>query len=328
MAKEKVTLFMELLQMEEIVALYKHFSGATRKFKDRQDAEMGLLNVAFGKLRPTIIQALKAVGIDIATVNQFNQQFRGPIIAPDGYMKEKELKKHQQALAADRKPGRPTDTTLRDADILVLLAVREMVPADAVETDESKLTNSTQIAEKLGTNINLVCKSLEKLTKMKLLEIEDDSNLEHQLFWVKQVTPAGREMVVTAPLQKVKLAGSNPGPRCSFSGMRLYRLVAGNPRRAGTHGFTSFALIKDGMTYEDYRKAGGRNNDLQWDIDKKFIELRADGVAAPPVAVAEKATPVQPEKKTAKAAAKPAPKAAKKAVAKKAKTKHKEAKAK
>lgn len=55
---------------------------------------------------------------------------------------------------------------------------------------------------------------------------------------------------------------------------KIYRLVKDNPRKEGTHGHRSFALIKDGMTVEAYLTAGGRNNDLRWDIDHKFVELR------------------------------------------------------
>jgi hypothetical protein len=46
------------------------------------------------------------------------------------------------------------------------------------------------------------------------------------------------------------------------------------PRREGTHGFKSFALIKNGMSYEAFIAAGGRTKDLAWDIDRKRVEAR------------------------------------------------------
>lgn len=55
---------------------------------------------------------------------------------------------------------------------------------------------------------------------------------------------------------------------------KIYRIVKGNPRKEGTHGFNSYALITDGMTVEAYLAAGGRNNDLRWDIEKKFVEVK------------------------------------------------------
>ena len=45
-------------------------------------------------------------------------------------------------------------------------------------------------------------------------------------------------------------------------------LKLGNPRKAGSLGFRSMAIViaQPGLTYEDYIKAGGRANDLSWDI--------------------------------------------------------------
>ena len=58
-----------------------------------------------------------------------------------------------------------------------------------------------------------------------------------------------------------------------FSGKKITRLVKDNPRRNGTHGFKSFALIKSGMSYEDYLKAGGRRQDLAWDVKHRFVRV-------------------------------------------------------
>ena len=70
------------------------------------------------------------------------------------------------------------------------------------------------------------------------------------------------------------MARKTPQPSQSkFSGKKITKLVKDNPRRKGTHGFKSFSLIKSGMTYEDYLKAGGRRNDLAWDIAHKFVKV-------------------------------------------------------
>lgn len=55
---------------------------------------------------------------------------------------------------------------------------------------------------------------------------------------------------------------------------KLYLKRKDNPRKEGTHGWNSWNLIKDGMTVEAYLQAGGRNNDLRWDIDHGWVELK------------------------------------------------------
>lgn len=57
----------------------------------------------------------------------------------------------------------------------------------------------------------------------------------------------------------------------------LRKLTRHNPRRQGTHGHTSFALIRSGMTYEDYVARGGRNRDLAWDVERGYVALEKKG---------------------------------------------------
>jgi len=48
-----------------------------------------------------------------------------------------------------------------------------------------------------------------------------------------------------------------------------------NPRREGTHGWKSWeAISKDGISYEDFIAAGGRNRDLMHDVNLGRIELK------------------------------------------------------
>lgn len=63
-------------------------------------------------------------------------------------------------------------------------------------------------------------------------------------------------------------------PAHNVAGKFIFKLVKDNPRKPDTWGWKSFNLVKDGMAVEDYLKAGGRKNDLAWDIDHKFVELR------------------------------------------------------
>ena len=60
------------------------------------------------------------------------------------------------------------------------------------------------------------------------------------------------------------------------AGKHIYPLVKGNPRREGGHGHRSMGIILDkpGLSYEAYIEAGGRPQDLQWDLDRKWVEIK------------------------------------------------------
>jgi hypothetical protein len=65
-----------------------------------------------------------------------------------------------------------------------------------------------------------------------------------------------------------------------------------NPRRAGTFGHKSHQLIiqRPGIAYRDYKKEGGRNNDLKWDWDRGWVVIRDEAgeiVANPNAIVAD-----------------------------------------
>jgi hypothetical protein len=84
------------------------------------------------------------------------------------------------------------------------------------------------------------------------------------------------------PKKGLMLATKNdnePHVRTSqHSGKVIFTNLKDNPRREGTFGWHSFEIVraagKRGVKYEDYRAAGGRPNDLQWDIDHGYVELK------------------------------------------------------
>jgi len=84
-------------------------------------------------------------------------------------------------------------------------------------------------------------------------------------------TPAVVEVaeVVAKPVEKKEVV------KGKFVGKTIRSLVTENPRREGTHGHISMAIIIKAkeISYEDYRAAGGRPNDLQWDIDHNNVEI-------------------------------------------------------
>lgn len=73
---------------------------------------------------------------------------------------------------------------------------------------------------------------------------------------------------------KKAAAGDGAGRKSGFAGKKLYKIADKNPRREGSHGFNSFALIKNGMTYETYIAGGGRLQDLTWDVKHGHVEVR------------------------------------------------------
>lgn len=69
---------------------------------------------------------------------------------------------------------------------------------------------------------------------------------------------------------------SGRGRPAAFAGKKLHPIVVTNPRQAGSHGWHSLKIVLDnpGITYEDYKVAGGRNNDLRWDVAHCYVEVK------------------------------------------------------
>jgi hypothetical protein len=72
---------------------------------------------------------------------------------------------------------------------------------------------------------------------------------------------------------KKKSAGNHKGRPSVFSGKRIFKLVKENPRRSGSIGHKSFGKITNGMTYEKYIAAGGRRQDLAFDLAAKNVKV-------------------------------------------------------
>lgn len=70
--------------------------------------------------------------------------------------------------------------------------------------------------------------------------------------------------------------------RNSFAGKVIVLLVA-NPRKPGTKGYDSWKLITPGMTYEAYRAAGGRYQDLNWDKERGWVMFEGETAPASPI---------------------------------------------
>lgn len=71
--------------------------------------------------------------------------------------------------------------------------------------------------------------------------------------------------------------GRRPGS-AAFGGKTIKPKRSVNPRqKAGGHGWNSFNILlanPDGIKYEDYIAAGGRPQDLRWDLDRGFASIK------------------------------------------------------
>lgn len=74
--------------------------------------------------------------------------------------------------------------------------------------------------------------------------------------------------------KKVKTESPNgAGRRTKYAGKVIRKIATKNPRREGTGGHASWGVLKDGMAVEAYLAAGGRTQDLEWDIAHDWAKL-------------------------------------------------------
>lgn len=88
-------------------------------------------------------------------------------------------------------------------------------------------------------------------------------------------TKRSRSKSTATPKEK-KASTNGDGRRgrpSQYAGKVITKLVDENPRREGSFGHKSFAVIRNGMTVEKYQEAGGRIKDLAWDIRHKFVKV-------------------------------------------------------
>jgi hypothetical protein len=98
----------------------------------------------------------------------------------------------------------------------------------------------------------------------------------------KAILPALKEEEEEDKMNEVTTAEAVAEPKkrgraASNVGRTLKAIVEANPRREGTKGHHSMGIILNagtkGISYEDYIAAGGRSNDLSWDIEHGSVEV-------------------------------------------------------
>ena len=82
------------------------------------------------------------------------------------------------------------------------------------------------------------------------------------------------------PPKRKRRGGGGRGHR-KYSNDQIIRLrVSSNPKRVESAAHARFALYKDRMSIKDFLDAGGRSEDILWDLDKEFIELEGENTNA------------------------------------------------
>jgi hypothetical protein len=156
-------------------------------------------------------------------------------------------------------------------------------------------TTAKELARVTGKSTSTIYKALKAGRESGDILVHDDANGDATRFYVKPDTEAPEDgQGATAapkngqtPTDATPVAPAHPskpekrGRKATAAGLKLYlgenmRSEDGpgssftwiNPRRAGSAGFKSLQIIIDtpGILTEDFVKAGGRLNDLRWDL--------------------------------------------------------------
>jgi hypothetical protein len=289
-------LTMKAIKPKQKVALYnlmhKHVHGKehkpVRKFKTDEMAITSLNCVAKNFSREATAEFMKKTKLP----KPLWEPLLEPLVGPDISELFKKPIRHETNPILP--PGK---SKLRMSAQRVLAAIQNLIP-DARTEHKTKVkgrkeVTSTQVSQYLKTSTHFICETIRaELFPARLVTYDDDTPDNGVEFLYIELTVAGREFKCEPGLELIRLPSPTPGPRSKFAGdpdkpksagkkstiakadKKIYKLVKANPRKEGTWGWKSFNLIKDGMSYAEYKAAGGRNNDLSWDISHKFVEVR------------------------------------------------------
>lgn len=158
-------------------------------------------------------------------------------------------------------------------------ALSRMAAKKKLGRSSDKVKAATRLAKELSAALKKEDVTSEMIEIMKQPGIDCATGVLHGLLNEVDSEPAKAANEASDP-PKAKKPSKAPsaanGKRATFNGRKLYPLVKDNPRRAGSHGFASMAIIlkSPGITYEAFIKAGGRRNDLTWDINAGNAEAR------------------------------------------------------
>lgn len=69
-----------------------------------------------------------------------------------------------------------------------------------------------------------------------------------------------------------KEAKRRRGRPSEFDGKR-FKKVAETTRKQGSHGHKNWLILQDGMTYDEFKAAGGNRKYLAWEIAKGHVKV-------------------------------------------------------
>jgi hypothetical protein len=163
-------------------------------------------------------------------------------------------------------------------------AMREGNGRTLASTAEELASNSVTMGQMVGM-YNKFVPAEQRIVKFESKAIAAKrliSLAESKATPVKE-TEEHKDMAATHTSEKKekapKAAKESTGKRgraSGFAGKIIRAEVDENPRREGTGGHRSMEIIlahPKGISYEDFLAAGGRRQDLVWDLDKKAVSV-------------------------------------------------------
>jgi hypothetical protein len=268
------------LTTAEIVNAYNLLANTpVRKFRDRQTAESKLWGVCAAN-EEKLLEALVESEANPEVITRLKKLVDGkkpkeapqPSVAqPVAKPKEAPAEAQEGAQEAPAESGK-TKILVKKDDLLTMELIRTLTREDV---ESGWVCSEQMIKADKGMGSRFLLNSMRRLGESGVVEFDDQSTKDEVDLWVRlkdDVQAVCKKRELDGPKQeKVKAAGSrNVLDRNSV----IVVLVASNPRREGTWGFKSFNLYKPGMTIKEYMEAGGRSNDLRWDIDHNYIAIQ------------------------------------------------------
>ena len=161
------------------------------------------------------------------------------------------------------------DTTPKEIRSLSAILASE----HALPRRKDKKAEVSRFVGLAGSNLSKFKKAATAGDMEALRKIASDNVSTDEAEATPAGTPTGPAVVGTGE----GTGNGKRGRKSQFAGQILRTEATENPRRNGTHGHRSMAIIlnagKQGIAYSAYIEEGGRNNDLAWDIAHNNVKM-------------------------------------------------------
>ena len=266
-----------LLSTAEIVKVHNFVAKTpVTKFRDRRTAESKVDSLTLG-MGLKLVPIFKKAGISAEVIKTFEDQL-APKPAPVAAKKASNGKAKKEVAAPI--VAHPMLQTIRE---LVKKAKKDSTPSSA------------DIAELLGVKVAHVIAQCKVFESQGLINIEDDSVSDDDVFYYIHLTELGATCEVAAGdagagLSRAKKertpreGGSgrkvtvwtkrSPGERMDFEGKTIHKLVTENPRMKGSARWDAFELAADGMKFDAFIDAGGLKKHIIEMVRNLIVEVK------------------------------------------------------